>query len=104
MGAKTGQQTSRSIPKLKTRPAINNFADCRKPLCIVGDTAARLGMQPQAVDSTLYSAFGQRQVSIIYTQQNQYHVILEVDPQYPPPTQVHWTKSTSNRIPALRCR
>ena len=46
------------------------------------DTAARLGIQPQAVDSTLYSAFGQRQVSIIYTQQNQYHVILEVDPQY----------------------
>ena len=46
------------------------------------DAAARLGIQPQAVDSTLYSAFGQRQVSIIYTQQNQYHVVLEVDPQF----------------------
>ena len=46
------------------------------------DAAARLGIQPQAVDSTLYSAFGQRQVSIIYTQQNQYHGVLEVDPQF----------------------
>ena len=41
------------------------------------DAAARLGIQPQAVDDTLYSAFGQRQVSVIYTQQNQYRVVLE---------------------------
>jgi multidrug efflux pump subunit AcrB len=46
------------------------------------DAAARLGIQPDAVDSTLYSAFGQRQISIIYTQQNQYHVVLEVDPRF----------------------
>jgi multidrug efflux pump len=46
------------------------------------DAAARLGIQPQEIDSTLYSAFGQRQVSIIYTQQNQYHVVLEVDPKF----------------------
>jgi len=45
-------------------------------------TAARLGITPQALNSTLYSAFGQSQVSIIYTQLNQYYVVLEVAPQY----------------------
>ena len=45
-------------------------------------TAARLGITPQSLDSTLYSAFGQSQVSIIYTQLNQYYVVLEVAPQY----------------------
>ena len=46
------------------------------------DAAARLGIQPQAVDDTLYSAFGQRQVSVIYTQQNQYRVVLETEPEF----------------------
>jgi multidrug efflux pump len=45
-------------------------------------TAARLGITPQSVDTSLYSAFGQSQVSIIYTQLNQYYVVLEVAPQY----------------------
>ena len=46
------------------------------------DTAGRLGITPQNIDDALYDAFGQRQVSTIYTQTNQFHVILEVDPQY----------------------
>jgi multidrug efflux pump len=45
-------------------------------------TAARLGITPQSLDQSLYSAFGQSQVSIIYTQLNQYYVVLEVAPQY----------------------
>jgi len=45
-------------------------------------TAARLGITPQSLDTSLYSAFGQSQVSIIYTQLNQYYVILEVAPPY----------------------
>jgi multidrug efflux pump len=45
-------------------------------------TAARLGITAQALDSTLYSAFGQQEVSIIYTQLNQYYVVLEVAPQF----------------------
>ena len=45
-------------------------------------TAARLGITPQSLNSTLYSAFGQSQVSIIYTPLNQYYVVLEVAPQY----------------------
>jgi len=45
-------------------------------------TAARLGITPSSLDSSLYSAFGQSEVSIIYTQLNQYYVVLEVAPQY----------------------
>jgi multidrug efflux pump len=45
-------------------------------------TSAKLGITAQALDSSLYSAFGQSQVSIIYTQLNQYYVVLEVAPQY----------------------
>ena len=45
-------------------------------------TAAKLGLTVQSLDSGLYSAFGQSQVSIIYTQLNQYYVVLEVAPQY----------------------
>ncbi len=46
------------------------------------DAAARLGVQPEAIDNTLYDAFGQRQVATLYEQYNQHHVVLEVDPQY----------------------
>jgi len=49
-------------------------------LTIDRDTASRLGISPQAIDDTLYDAFGQRQVSIIFTQLNLYRVILEVRP------------------------
>ncbi len=45
-------------------------------------TAARLGQTPQTLDSSLYSAFGQSEVSVIYTQLNQYYVVMEVAPQY----------------------
>ena len=45
-------------------------------------SAARLGLTAQALDSSLYDAFGQSEVSIIYTQLNQYYVVLEVAPQY----------------------
>ena len=45
-------------------------------------TASRLGLSPQLIDDTLYDAFGQRQVAILYTPLNQYHVVMEVAPQY----------------------
>jgi multidrug efflux pump len=45
-------------------------------------TAARMGVNPQNLDDTLYDAFGQRQVSIMYTPLNQYHVVMEVEPQF----------------------
>jgi multidrug efflux pump len=46
------------------------------------DTAARLGVTPAQIDNTLYDAFGQRQVSVIYSAINQYHVIMEIDRRY----------------------
>ena len=51
-------------------------------LVIDRDTAARLGIRASMVDNTLYDAFGQRQVSTIYNPLNQYHVVMEVAPQY----------------------
>src|SRR5581483_11948882 len=46
------------------------------------DTASRLGLSLSNIDTALYSAFGQRQVSTMYTQLNQYHVVMEVAPEY----------------------
>jgi multidrug efflux pump len=51
-------------------------------LIIDRDSASRLGVLPADIDNTLYDAFGQRQVSTIYTQLNQYHVVMEADPQF----------------------
>ena len=45
-------------------------------------TAARFGITPASVDNALYDAFGQRQINTLYTQVNQYHVILETDPRF----------------------
>ena len=45
-------------------------------------TASRLGLTISQIDNTLYDAFGQRQVSTIYSAQNQYHVVMEVAPRY----------------------
>ena len=72
----------KQYPQIKDATSDQQFRGLQENVVIDRDAAARLGIQPQAVDSTLYSAFGQRQVSIIYTQQNQYHVVLEVDPQF----------------------
>ena len=51
-------------------------------IAIDRDTAMRLGLTLNAIDNTLYDAFGQRQVSVIYSAQNQYHVVMEVAPRY----------------------
>jgi multidrug efflux pump len=78
----------RLVDKLKTLPELRDVASDQQSrglqatVVIDRDTASRLGIQPQAVDDTLYDAFGQRQVSTMFTQLNQYHVILEVDPHF----------------------
>ncbi|HEX4043631.1 MAG TPA: efflux RND transporter permease subunit [Xanthobacteraceae bacterium] len=51
-------------------------------LIIDRPTASRLGVTPAQIDNTLYDAFGQRQVSVIYSAINQYHVVMEIDPRY----------------------
>ena len=68
------------------------------------EKASRLNVLPQAIDDTLYDAFGQRQVSTIFTQLNQYRVVLEVEPQFPAHPGVARTRFTSNPPPARWCR
>jgi len=72
----------KEYPQMKDVTSDQQFRGLQETVVVDRDAAARLGIQPQAVDSTLYSAFGQRQISIIYTQQNEYHVVLEVDPKF----------------------
>jgi multidrug efflux pump len=75
------------LDKLRTLPELTDVASDQQTsglelrLTIDRDTAGRLGVTPQAIDDTLYDAFGQRQVSTIFTQLNLYRVILEVRPE-----------------------
>jgi multidrug efflux pump len=72
----------RKIPQLKDVNTDQQDRGLEAQLVIDRDTAARLGIQPAAIDAALYQAFGQAQVSTIYEQLNQYHVVMEVDPKY----------------------
>ena len=72
----------RQVPSLQDVNTDQQAKGLQETVVVDRDAAARLGIQPQAVDDTLYSAFGQRQVSIIYTQQNEYRVVLEAEPGF----------------------
>src|SRR5881296_2785292 len=72
----------RTLPELRDVTSDQLVGGLQVSVVIDRDTASRLGIQPQAIDDTLYDAFGQRQVSTIFTQLNQYHVILEVAPRF----------------------
>jgi len=80
--------TGKLVDKLKTLPALRNVATDQQNggqqehVVIDRLTASRLGITPNLIDNTLYDAFGQRQVSTIFTQLNQYHVVLEVAPEF----------------------
>jgi multidrug efflux pump len=76
------EQRLRTLPELRDVSSDQQDKGLEASLVIDRDTAARLGLTPQLVDDTLYDAFGQRQVSIIYTPLNQYHVVMEVAPEY----------------------
>ena len=75
----------RALARLRQLPGLRDVATDQQTrglqaaLVIDRDTASRLGISPQVIDNTLYDAFGQRQVSTIYNQLNQYHVVMEVD-------------------------
>jgi multidrug efflux pump len=79
---------SRFLDRLKQLPELEDVATDQQTLgrqaALVFDrpTAARLGITTQNIDDTLYDGFGQRQVSTLFTQLNQYHVILEVAPKF----------------------
>ncbi len=80
--------TDRIVKKLKTLPELTDVASDQQnnglgaTLIIDRDTASRLGITPQNIDDVLDDAFGQRQVSTIFTQLNQYHVVMEVAPNF----------------------
>jgi hydrophobe/amphiphile efflux-1 (HAE1) family protein len=76
------------VDEMGRQPELADVASDQRPdglqvrLSINRDAAAPLGVSVQSIDNTLYDAFGQRQITTIYTQQNQYHVILEADPSF----------------------
>jgi multidrug efflux pump len=80
--------TNRFVARLKKLPELEDVATDQQPgglavsLVIDRVTASRLGIAPSTIDNTLYDAFGQRQISTMYTQLNQYHVVLESQPQF----------------------
>jgi multidrug efflux pump len=80
--------TQRFVTKLKALPELTSVATDQQDGGLAEDlvidrvTASRLGITPSTIDNTLYDAFGQRQVNTMYTQVNQYHVILESAPRF----------------------
>ena len=72
----------RTLPELRDVNSDQQDQGLQSLLMIDRNTASRLGITPQLVDDTLYDAFGQRQVSTIFTQLNQYRVVLEVKPDF----------------------
>ena len=80
--------SNRFVAKLQSLPQLEDVATDQQTgglavsLIIDRATASRLGIAPATIDNTLYDAFGQRQINTMYTQLNQYHVILETEPQF----------------------
>ncbi|HWF14501.1 MAG TPA: efflux RND transporter permease subunit [Candidatus Acidoferrales bacterium] len=80
--------TNRFVTELKKLPELEDLATDQQlgglavNLVIDRVTASRLGIAPATIDNTMYDAFGQRQINTMYTQVNQYHVILEAQPQF----------------------
>jgi multidrug efflux pump len=72
----------RQMPELRDVSSDQQNHGLAANVIIDRETASRLGVTPTTIDNTLYDAFGQRQVSVMYKAQNQYHVIMEVDPKY----------------------
>ena len=72
----------RTMPELRDASTDQQDQGLSATLVIDRDTAARLGISASTIDQVLYDAFGQRQVSTMYTGLNQYFVVMEVDPQY----------------------
>ncbi|MBS1849913.1 MAG: multidrug efflux RND transporter permease subunit [Acidobacteria bacterium] len=72
----------RSLPQLRDVNTDQQMRGLEATVAIDRDTASRLGINLRDIDNALYDAFGQRQVSTIYRQLNQYHVVMEVAPQF----------------------
>ena len=105
--AELSQWTAKLLARLRDVPALTDVASDQQVggqelrVNVDRDKASRFGVLTQAVDDTLYDAFGQRQVSVIYTQLNQYRVILEVENSFhtgPEDLEKIYVKSTSGQL------
>ena len=82
------QWTNKFVAQLKKMPELEDVATDQQTgaraiqLSIDRVTASRLGIAPTTIDNTLYDAYGQREISTLYTQLNQYHVVLETAPEW----------------------
>ena len=75
-------ETLPALPQLRDVATDQQTRGSQAKLVIDRVTASRLGITPQAIDDALYDAFGQRQISTLFTQLNQYHLILETLPEF----------------------
>ena len=99
----------RLVERLRGRPELRDVASDQQDqgletsVRIDRNTAARLGITPQMIDDALYNAFGQRQISTIFTQLNQYRVVLEVKPEFRQDpaalNQIYLRSSTGGQVP-----
>ena len=101
--AKLLQQALLTRPELADVTSDQQIGGLQVRVDVDRDKAQRLNVQTQAIDDTLYDAFGQRQVSVIFTQLNQYRVVLEVDPAFQKEVQslekIFVKSSTGNLVP-----
>jgi multidrug efflux pump len=72
----------RQLPMLRDVASDQQVQGLRAKIVVDRDTASRLGITPSTIDQTLYDAYGQRNVSTMFTQLNQYHVVLELKPRF----------------------
>src|SRR5260370_16319418 len=93
----------RQVPELRDINSGQQDKGLQSYLSIDRDTAGRLGVSVQDIDNALGDAFGQRQVSTIYKGLNQYHVVLEVAPNYQENPEalknIFFPSNTSNLLP-----
>ena len=86
-----------ALPELRDVASDQQIGGLRAKLVFDRDTASRLGITPTMIDNTLYDAYGQRQVSTMFTQLNQYHVVLEVKPGFH--ERSRWICATCSSVP-----
>ncbi len=108
--ADVAQWAPKLLDQLRKIPALTDVSSDQQNLGMQAtlqydrDTAARFGITAQTLDATLYDAFGQRQVSTMYTALNQYHVVMEVAPPYwqsPEALRDIWVASSSGQLVPL---
>ncbi len=108
-GTELSDWTPRIVAELQKQPELREVASdlqdqgLQTDLDIDRDTASRLGVSMSTIDNTLYDAFGQRQISTMFTQLNQYHVVLEVQPEFQRTSddlsKIYIASSTGTQVP-----